>query len=408
MAEHLNSYKFLSFLSNFKNASILNAKGELIFSKDADPFKTTTSRIVLFQIAKKYLSPKVGDIIISNDPENGGTQLNRVFFVSCLHNNLFVVWDAEFNEINFKIPLMPLIEQHKKNSMIWGALIEAQPKASSFKNFFEDQFDKLQQTQVFQKFITVIASEIFQKTWFTSTRSIFEDHFSLKSFGSCQLALQYRGKAIKMAVTADEKQGIKSFTLDLSGTALADQFSASSHVVESGLVIEISKFYNLERCLSQPVLNQIKLLLPPKSVVSKSIPTGEYNFELQKLTRQMTRYCLGQLNTQTKKNDKRFSMYSTAYLSLHSDQHESSSYLSNSRIDFQALPLFEKKSFSHKDKDYSGCLLYNSELASVLHLYGIQSGEDANQRWIKLNGESIHHGKFQLKKGDELSFQWRL
>ncbi len=408
MAEHLNSYKFLSLLSNFKNASLLNAKGELIFSKDADPFKTTTSRIVLFQIAKKYLAPQVGDIIISNDPENGGTQLNRIFFVSCLHSNLFIVWDAEFNETQFKIPLMPLIEQHKKNPMIWGALVEAQPKAASFKKFFEAQFDKVKQTQVFEKFITTVASESFQKNWFTSTRSIFEDHFSLKSYGNCQLSLNYRNKLIKMSVSADEKQQVKSFTLDLSGTNVADEFSASSHVVESGLVIEISKFYNLERCLSQPVLNQIKLLLPPKSVVSKSIPTGEYNFELQKFTRQMTRYCLAQLNTQTKKSDKKFSMYSTAYLSLHSDLHESSSYLSNSRIDFQALPVFEKKYFAHKDKDFSGSLLYNSELPSEMYIYGIQSAEDTHQRWIKLNGQLIHHGRFQIKKGDELSFQWRL
>lgn len=408
MSTHLDSHKFLSLLSPFKNASIMNNKGELIYSKDADSFKTTTSRIVLFQIAKKYLSPKPGDIIISNDPENGGTQLNRIFFICCLHSNLFVVWDAELNEVQFKIPLTPLVESNQKNALIWQALIESQSAAEKFRNFFEKQISKMSQMQVFKKFILSISAESFQKSWFKLTKSIFEDHFSLKSYGQHELMIKYRDKQIKINATADEKQEVKSFKLDLSGTSMADQFSCASHVVESGLIIEISKFYNFERCLSQPILDHLKLVLPPKSVVSKSIATGEYNFELQKLTRQMMKYCLSQMNTQGKKNDKKFQVYSTAYFSLNADHLQLSNFLSNSRIDFLIGDLFTKKLLSHSDREYKATLQYKLDNPSQLNLYGVKSTTDTDTRWIKINNEIAHHGHFTLKKGDEISFSWKI
>lgn len=408
MSTHLDSHKFLSLLSPFKNASIMNNKGELLYSKDADSFKTTTSRIVLFQIAKKYLSPKPGDIIISNDPENGGTQLNRIFFISCLHSNLFVVWDAELNEVQFKIPLTPLVENNKKNEMIWQALIESQPAAEKFRSFFEKQILKMSQMQVFKKFISIIAAESFQKTWFKLTKSIFEDHFSLKSYGQHQLTIEYRNQQIKLNTIADEKQNVKSFKLDLSGTALADKFSCASHVVESGLIIEISKFYNFDKCLSQPILDHLKLMLPPKSIVSKSIPTGEYNFELQKLTRQMMRHCLNQMNTQGKKSEKKFVIYSTAYLSFNSDYVQFSNFLSNSRIDFLIGDFFDKKILNHTDREYRAVLKYRLDKPSQLNIYGVHSISDSDFRWVKINGENVHHGQFVLKKNDEISFNWKI
>ncbi len=408
MSSHLDSHKFLSMLSPFKNASIMNNKGELIYSKDADSFKTTTSRIVLFQIAKKYLSPKPGDIVISNDPENGGTQLNRIFFICCLHTNLFVVWDSELNEVQFKIPLTPLVENNKKNEMIWQALIESQPAAEKFRNFFEKQIQKMNQMQVFKKFIASIAAESYQKTWFKLTKSIFEDHFSLKSYGQHQLAIEYRNHHIKINAAADEKQDIKSFKIDFSSTAMAQNFSCASHVVESGLVIEISKFYHFEKCLSQPILDHLKLMLPPKSVVSKSIPTGEYNFELQKLTRQMMKHCLNQMNIQGKKIEKKFNIYSTAYLSLNSDHVQFSNFLSNSRIDFLIGDLFDKKILNHSEREYKAVLKYRLDKTSQFNLYGVKSDTDTETRWIKINGEIAHHGQFILKKNDEVSFGWRI
>lgn len=408
MSTHLDSHKFLALLSPFKNASIMNNKGELIYSKDADSFKTTTSRIVLFQIAKKYLSPKPGDIIISNDPENGGTQLNRIFFICCLHPNLFVVWDAELNDVQFKIPLTPLVESNQKNAMIWSALIESQPSADKFRIFFEKQISKMNQMQVFKKFIAAISAENYQKTWFKLTKSIFEDHFSLKSYGQHQLMIEYRNQQIKINASADEKQNIKSFKLDFSGTALAGQFSCASHVVESGLMIEISKYYHFEKCLSQPILDHLKLLLPPKSIVSKSIPNGEYNFELQKLTRQMMRHCLNQMNIQGKKIEKKFNAYSTAYISLNSEHIQFSNFLSNSRIDFLVGDLFEKISLNHTEKDYKAVLKYRLDKTSQLNLYGVRAKTDSETRWIKINGEIAHHGQFVLKKNDELSFSWKL
>lgn len=408
MATHLDAHKFLSLLTPFKNASLVNQKGELLFSKDLDSFKTTTSRLVLFQIAKKYLAPQIGDIIISNDPENGGTQLNRLFFVTCLHTNLFVVWDAEFNEVSFKIPLMPLVEKHHKNQMIWSALIDAQPSKQKFNNFFESQINKISQIKVFKNFISTFSSESFQKSWFQITKALFEEHFETKSYGQYQTSIQYKEKTLKMSISADEKLDVKYFSLDLSGSSIADRWSCASHVVESGLIIEVSKFYQFEKCLSQPILDKVKLLLPPKSIVSKANPTGEYNFELQKLTRQVIRHCLNQLNSQTKKSEKKMSIYSTYSIQLNSAVIDYINFLSNSRIDFSYQGLFSKNVFRHVEHEYIAELIYVESEPTLMTIHGIQSVEDCEYRWIKLDDERVYHGQFKLTKGSKLSFHWKI
>jgi predicted enzyme involved in methoxymalonyl-ACP biosynthesis len=160
--------------------------------------------------------------------------------------------------------------------------------------------------------------------------------------------------------------------------------------------------------LSQPILDRLKLVLPPKSVVSKSIATGEYNFELQKLTRQMMKYCLSQMNTQGKKNDKKFQVYSTAYFSLNAEHLQLSNFLSNSRIDFLIADVFIKKLLSHSEREYKATLQYKLDTPSQLNLYGVQSTTDNDSRWIKINNEIAHHGQFTLKKGDEISFSWTI
>jgi CRISPR/Cas system-associated protein endoribonuclease Cas2 len=56
-----------------------------------------------------------------------------------------------------------LVESNQKNALIWQALIESQPAAEKFRNFFEKQISKMSQMQVFKKFILSISAESFQK-----------------------------------------------------------------------------------------------------------------------------------------------------------------------------------------------------------------------------------------------------
>lgn len=411
MISHLESHKFSSITSHFMNASLVNAKGELLFSKDADSFKTTTSRLVLFQIAKKYLPLNVGDVIISNDPENGGTSLSRIYFISCLSSNLFLIWDVDFYLVNFKIPLTPFIENRKINSFIWSALIESQKHKDQFVDFFEDQINKFNTINMFADFIKEASNETFQKQWFLVSKNIFIKHFEAKSFGQSELNYKYKNDVvIKLKTEVDERQNVCLFKVDFSGTNLfrTGMISCASHVVESGLVIEFSKYYNLERYLSQPILDHVKLILPPKSVVTTANKLGEYNFELQKMARQMMRFNLSQINSQTKKKDKKFSLYSTHLLQMISQNETNLIFLSNSRIEFKNLKFFDQKNLQSVEGEYKANLVFNSQQPVTIQLSGISSEEDQSKRWIKINKKPVQHGTFELKKGDEIAFNWKI
>ncbi len=413
MISHLESHKFSSIINHFKNASIVNAKGELLFSKDADPFKTTTSRLVLFQIAKKYLSPLPGDVIISNDPENGGTSLSRVFFMSSLSPNLFLIWDSEFYPIDFKIPLTPFVEKGQISSFIWTALIESQPKKEQYVQFFNNEVGKFNTVNKFSDFIKEASREDFQKQWFTVCENIFINHFESKSFGQNELSYKYKtDHLLKLKTEVDVKQNQRYFKVDFSGTSLTRasqvQISCASHVIESGLIIEFSKYYNLEKYLSQSVLDHVKLILPPKSIVNSSHPLGEYNFELQKMARQMMKFNLTQINAQTKKSDKKFSLYSTHLLQMTSLNETNLFFLSNSRIQFENLISFNQKILQNTDGEYKACLVYISDDPLILRLSGISSEEDQGKRWLRINKDLVKHGTFELKKGDELIFNWKI
>lgn len=413
MISHLESHKFSSIISHFKNASIVNNKGELLFSKDSDPFKTTTSRLVLFQIAKKYLSPNVGDVIISNDPENGGTSLSRIYFISCLSSNLFLIWDAEFFPIDFKIPLTPFVEKGKISQFVWTALIETQTHKEQYASFFEKQISQFDTVNKFAHFIKEASKEEFQKQWFLVCKTIFINHFEAKAFGQSELSYKYKSDhLLKLKTEVDEKQNQRFFKVDFSGTSQIQsgqaQISCASHVIESGLIIEFSKFYSLEKYLSQPILDHVKLILPPKSVVSNAHKVGEYNFELQKMARQMMKYNLTQINSPSKKVEKKFSLYSTHLLQMTSNKESNLFFLSNSRIEFENLISFDQKVLQNTDGEYRACLVYNSDEPVTVRVSGISSDEDQSKRWLKINNEYVKHGTFLLKKGDEFHFNWKI
>jgi hypothetical protein len=101
-------------------------------------------------------------------------------------------------------------------------------------------------------------------------------------------------------------------------------------------------------------------------------------------------------------------VYSTAYFSLNADHLQLSNFLSNSRIDFLIGDLFTKKLLSHSDREYKATLQYKLDNPSQLNLYGVKSTTDTDTRWVKINNEIAHHGQYTLKKGDEISFCWKI
>jgi len=400
---HLDFYYFQSFLQNFENASLVNLNGDLLYSKDTSFEPTTTSRLVVYQIVKKYLQLNPGDIFITNDPENGGFNHQKIFFISCLTSNLFLIWCHNFGEVNFKIPLSPLLESHAKNKMLWTALIDAQPERIKFNEFFETQILIYNSCFRATPFLTFLSEPDFQNIWFSTCKAEYDRQYDLKAFGHSEISIKFFDKLIKTQLTIEEKQNQKSILLDFSNTQLATHESVASHIIESVLIQEIVHFYNLGLFLSQPVLNQIKLILPPKSIISKAHPTGLYNFEFQAFFKQAIHHLFSALNS-SKKVEPKFSLKNEAIL-----------YFS----DFKKIGFFLDKNIMVQDLSdhfivlkqrqsenifFGQYKLISDKTAVILRLLN-QPGQ---HRHFQINGQPLNSGDHLLQKDDVIEFEWQI
>lgn len=404
---HLDYHYFQSFLNHFKNASLVNLNGELLFSRDSELCSTTTSRLVSYQIVKKYLKLNPGDIFITNDPENGGYSYSKVFFISALTDNLFLIWSDDISQVQFKIPLSPLVEAHKKNAMLWSAMIEPHPQKAVLSQFFDEQIEHYTSCYRATPYLDFLSEPDFQQIWFKTCKDEFERQFDLRAQGQADLSLKYHDKLVKMGLGIEEKQNQRTITIDFSNTQLAEKMCAASHVIESAMIQEFVYHYKLHQFLSQPILNQIKLMMPPKSVVSKAHTTGEHNFELQGVIRQMLKHLLLQLSSNAKKGEK-FALKSEAQLNFIADSNVRAGFLLDESFSLEDLTQFFKPTtMSMKDNNYHGEYVVKGA-GLTLDTFYLYSEFDHNKRFLKINQKSIKSGRHQLKENDQLSIHWKL
>ena len=300
-------YNLKILTKNFSSCSLVNSDGALIFSKDQNPAWLTTTRLVAFQIVKKYLKPQPRDLFILNDPENGGFQYSKLLFIAALSNNLFLIWDEEFHFIDFKIPPTPLYDQGVKNEFVWKALIQSNEHASAVEFFILQQKAKIDCITSLKKNVDELSSRDNQAKWLKSTQEIFHIQFNNKALGNFETQAKLKnGQFIKLKFSAEERQNIKLFTLDFTNTNLATDFYAASHVVESAIVKKIVEFYDFGDFFTQSILDKIKVILPPRSIVSKPNPSGENNLEIQAVCSQLCEHNLLQMNTHSRKSHAQF------------------------------------------------------------------------------------------------------
>lgn len=408
---HLDYHYFQSFLNHFKNASLVNLNGELLFSRDTELCSTTTSRLVSYQIVKRYLKLNPGDIFITNDPENGGYSFDKVFFISALTENLFLIWCDDLPLIQFKIPLSPLLENHHKNNQLWSAMIDSHPDHQLLADFFNQQINNYGSCFRATPYLDFLSEPDFQDLWFRTCKAEFDRQFDLRSQGQKSLSLKYKDQLIKVALGLEEKQNQRTITIDFSGTQIADKLSAASHIIESAMIQEFVYHYKLHQFLSQPILNQVKLMMPPKSVVSRAQAKGDHNFELQGLIRQILKHLLSQLtsNNNHKKTDSQFNLKSEIHFNLQKSSMVKNGYLMNQSFMLDDLDLlFKTEMMSMKDNDFHAELIVPEKSEINLNTFYLQSDVDQNKRYIKINHKIIKSGHYILKENDCLSIQWKI
>ncbi len=298
--ETQNFFKLV--LNPFNSGSLITEDGKLLASCDQHHLQSTTSRLVVFQIMKKYLNPQIGDLFILNDPENGGLNYQNIFFTTRLTEKLYLVFVQESRAVGFKIPPTPLFEKSFKNKTIWPFLVEQQPEAPALSDFFETQWNRVQQLKKLDVFLQDISLIKNQQAYFKIVQQIFERQFGHKSLGQSELVYKItETDSVKLKLAIDEKQNQRTIYADFSQSSGPVRYSAASHIIESCLIKAFADHYGMTDVLSQPLLDRIRLTLPPQSIVSKAHPQGAHNLLLQKIVAEQVTYLLTNLAASAKK-----------------------------------------------------------------------------------------------------------
>ena len=288
-------------LGPFQSSSLITDDGKLLGSADTAELQSSTSRLVVFQIAKKYLNPQIGDLVILNDPDNGGLNYQNIFFTTRLTDRLYLVFVKEISGIQFKIPPTPLFEKGAKNRTIWPFLVDQHPQAAQLSVFFEGQWNQVSALKNMNLALSELSIVKNQQSYLKVIQTIFDRHFSNKALGQNEVICKLNAtEFVKLKLAIDEKQSQRSISADFSQCSGAQKISAASHIIESCLVKALADHYDMTEFISQPLLDRIKLSLPPQSIVSKAHPLGSHNLLLQKIVSEQVGYLLSTLSRQTK------------------------------------------------------------------------------------------------------------
>jgi len=407
-------YQFLlkTLLKTYRSCSLLNQDGQLLYSKDQGSSCLTTTRLVAFQIIKKYLNPKVGDFFILNDPDNGGYQYGKIIFIAALNHDLYLIWDEDYPQINFKIPPTPLYDQGKKNEFVWQALVGAGPHGTELENFLTYQKYNCERILNQKELSQLIADTKSQQLWFKCCSEVFTLHFDNKTHGSFESVYRgYPDQQIKLRFAAEEKQNIRSITLDFTQTQAAGKWHAASHVVESALIKKIIDFYQLSEFLSQSILDKVRIVLPPRSVVSKAHSSGDNNFELQQVCSQLCEFNMQQLNSQQRKATSNFEYQNYLDLRISSDQLMSASCFTGNNVHQQGFEeLVNKQQISlQRMKKIEGSVAISFSVNTsglTLKVCNHHTHQRAHYQ-LKLNNQLLERGQYELKHGDHVEIATR-
>lgn len=409
----LNYQSYLKvFLKNYASCSLVNAEGSLLYSKDAHFELLTTTRLVAFQIIKKYLNPKPHDFFVLNDPENGGYQYTKLLFISCLMPNLFLVWNEDNFYVDFKIPPTPLFENGVRNDFIWQTLISANKYTAELDSFFSRQKLNIDNILKHKTHLNIVADIKNQQTWLAATQEVFAIQFANKAHGgfACYHNVS-PNQLIKLKFTAEEKQNLRLITLDFTNTNIATEMHTASHVIESALIKKIIDFYQINDFFTQSILDKIKVILPPRSIVSKSHPTGSYNFELQTICSQMCEHNMRQLNSHMRKPHAIFEYANFLYFEIHTAIGHSYNIFSPQSIflnNFEELianNAIKMKKMKRTDKISHIIFQSNTDSTMKINIKNNYYSEKSNNLF-KVNDQLLQRGQHDIKKNDLVELIW--
>lgn len=403
-----------SIVKSFPSASLITDDGKLIASYDQADLVSTTSRLVVFHIVKKYLQPHIGDMIIMNDPENGGLDYQHIFFVSRLTEDLYLVFVQQTNGIDFKIPPTPLFEKKQKNKLIWSLLVEPNPNSSLLASFFEQAFETIEKIILLKKDLSGLSDKKNQNTFFKTISQIFELKFNNQALGFAETSHKLSDtEQIKFKLSVDEKVNQRTVLIDFSQTSLATDTSAASHVIESILIQKLASFYKMSNLVSQPFLDHIRVSLPPKSIVSKATATGSKNLFLQKTISEIFHFLLESLTVKANKSKNKLELPMDLMMSLHLDSEVCHIHADSKKFHFENLEsvIHSKKLIPLSMNSIENKISMRFKIGAVQKASfqnRIKMGE-VPQNFLVCKTSLNKKADLQaLSEGDEFEFNWKI
>jgi hypothetical protein len=401
-------------VKTFDSASLVTSEGKLIASNDQGALISTTSRLVIFQIVKKYLRPQLGDMIIVNDPENGGLDFRHVFIVTRLTEQLSLVFVLKTPYIDFKIPPTPLYEKGARNTLIWSLLVEPNPNKDQLAAFFESALSKIKSVQNLKKELSQIGDPKNQILLFKVIQEIFEKKFNNQALGHVENIFKMSPQEqIKMKLSINEKLTTKEIIMDFSQTSLATTMSAPSHVIESMLIYKLASYYKMSTLVSQPFLDQIRMSLPPKSIVSKATPTGIHNLYMQKLTGELLTFLFDNLSSKNSKKKPTLDLPTKIKLDLSVDGQHFEIIADNKKFQFENLDrLIQSKKLIPLSLNYLDNKVQLKfrvgTVQKVSLLPTLQLGA-VPENFLLFKGEPVKKIEpMNLLEGDEFEMNWKV
>jgi hypothetical protein len=396
----------------FKSCSVVNADGALLYSRDSGAHYLTTTRLVAFQIVKKYLQPQPKDLFVLNDPENGGFQFTKLIFISALHSNLFLIWDEDFDQIDFKIPPTPLFDKGVKNDFVWKALVENHSYSALLQNFILSQKQKVDTLLSIPSLVESLSLPKTQQDWLKTSQEVFDLLFNTKAQGSGEAHYKLSPtQMIKLKLTVEERQNVKMFVLDLTNTNLATDFHAASHVVESAAVKKIIDFYGWGEFFNQSILDKIKIVLPPRSMVSKPHAEGRHNIGIQAICAQLCEHLLQQFNIPGRKSRTSFQYTNFLSFKIRAGQRFFKNLITKNAVLLESIEelvnqqLIDVKTMRRLENRSQIAFQVKSDESLQLMIHNRYDLENSEIKF-KVNDQSQAPGIYELKKNDLVELGW--
>jgi hypothetical protein len=201
------------------------------------------------------------------------------------------------------------------------------------------------------------------------------------------------------------------FVLDLTNTNLATDFHAASHVVESAAIKKITDFYGWGEFFNQSILDKIKIILPPRSIVSKPHPDGRHNLSIQSICSQLCEHLLVQFNSPGRKSHTSFQYTNFLSFKIKAGEKYYNNLITKNAVTIESVEelvnqqKIELKSMRRLDNRSHIVFEVKSDESLLLTVNNRYDLENSDIKF-KVNSKNQALGTHELKKNDLVELTW--